>query len=516
MAHDTEMVSPRAGRRSRRGMNRRRFLGLSAASLALTAPLIGRPWSAAAQPGRPRLQMPPLLDTRASGRLQLTALAGETSVLGGPPAPTAGYNAGFMGPTIVMQNGPLALRLENKLHEPVTAHWHGMLVPGEHDGGPHRGVAPGEVWRADMQIGQRPNTAWYHSHPHGATARHLYAGLAGVIHQTDGRDDQRGLPSRYGIDDLTLIVQDRRFDDNGRMVYIPESIDILNGFHGERILVNGQFDKTAAVPRGVVRLRFLNASNARIYNFHFSDRRPFHLIATDGGLLPKPVEMTYLRMAPAERAEILVDFATGPAPVLMSASGLATKILEFAVDEKAKARITRLPNSLDADVPTAVTEGLPTRSFTLNMGGGSTGEFAPTTDAHSGHGASGPHLIGAGPGGELGVTMNDFGINGRAYDMGRIDFQAKLGSYERWLIGGGGVGVIHPFHVHGVHFRVLSTAGARPGPEDSGWKDTCLVAGQIEILVRFERTAGPTAPFMYHCHILEHEDSGMMGQFTVV
>ena len=499
-----------------RGMNRRRFLGLSAASLAVAAPVIGQGFQAAAQPAaRPRLAMPPLLDTRASGRLRLTALSGQTSILGGPPVATAGYNAGFMGPTIVMQNGGLEVRLENTLHEPVTAHWHGMLVPGEHDGGPHRAVESGQTWRDDMQIGQRPNTAWYHSHPHGATARHLYAGLAGVIHQTDGRDDQRGLPSRYGIDDLTLIVQDRRFDASGRMVYIPESIDILNGFHGERILVNGQFDRIAAVPRGLVRLRLLNASNARIYNFHFNDRRPFHLIATDGGFLPQPVAMTYLRMAPAERAEILVDFADGPAPSLMSASGLATKILDFAVDERVQARFTRPPTALDADTPVLPQAEMPTRNFTLNMGGGSMGEFTPSPNVHSGHGSTAHPLIGSGPGGELGVTMNDFGINGRVYDAARIDFQVRLGSYERWLIGGGGVGVIHPFHIHGVHFRVISTAGARPGPEDSGWKDTCLVAGQIELVVRFERPAGPRAPFMYHCHILEHEDSGMMGQFSV-
>ena len=113
------------------------------------------------------------------------------------------------------------------------------------------------------------------------------------------------------------------------------------------------------------------------------------------------------------------------------------------------------------------------------------------------------------------MALTPVTINGRSYDMGRIDFETKLGGYELWTIGGGGVGAIHPFHVHGVHFRVISVGGAAPGPEDSGWKDTCLVAGQIEILVRFERSAGPAAPFMFHCHILEHEDSGMMGQFTV-
>ena len=456
-----------------------------------------------------------MLDTRTTGRLDLRAQSGQTSILGGPPALTAGYNQGYLGPTIIMRNGPLAVRIENALNEPVTSHWHGLLVPGAQDGGPHKGIEPGQVWTDDMQIGQRPNTPWYHSHAHGATARHVYSGLAGMIYQTDGRDDARGLPSTYGLDDLPIIIQDRRFDDAGRMIYNPNSTDIQNGFQGERILVNGQFNAIAAVPRGMVRLRFLNGSNARFYTLHFNDRRAFHLIATDGGLLPQPVEMNYLRMAPAERAEVLVDFSQGPAPVLMSASGLSMKILEFAVDESISARITRLPSALDAETPEAQAEDIPIRHFALNMGGSSQGEVKPGAVGHAAHGGGG-NLIGSGPDGELGMAMNDFGINGRTYDMRRIDFQVKLGSYERWIIGGGGAGVLHPFHVHGVHFRVESTAGAPPGPEDSGWKDTIVVSGQAEIVVRFERPAGPDAPYMYHCHILEHEDSGMMGQFTVV
>src|SRR5262249_37683376 len=152
----------------------------------------------------------------------------------------------------------------------------------------------------ELEIAQRPTTAWYHSHAHGATARHVYAGLAGVIHQTDGRDDARGLPSRYGVDDLTLIIQDRRFDAAGRMIYNPGTTDFLNGFQGERVLVNGQWNAVASVPKGIVRLRLLNASNARFYTLHLSDRRAMHLIASDGGFLPKPYELDYLRLAPGE------------------------------------------------------------------------------------------------------------------------------------------------------------------------------------------------------------------------
>ena len=487
---------------------------LRVAGALATAPLASRIVFAQTQQ---RLRMPPLIDTRTTGKLALRAQPGELSIMGGPPALTAGFNQNYLGPTIVMQNGPLAVRVENALQEPVSSHWHGLLVPGEQDGGPHKAIAPGEAWTGDMQLSQRPCTPWYHSHAHGSTARHVYAGLAGMINYTDGRDDQRGLPSRYGIDDLSLVIQDRRFDDSGRMVYNPDSTDIQNGFQGGRILVNGQFNSIAPVPRGLVRLRLLNGSNARFYTLHFNDRRPFFLIGTDGGFLPKPLEMTYMRMAPAERMEILVDFAEGPAPMLMSASGLPMKILEFAIDENEKPRIARMPDSIDAEPAWPDVDSLPLRRFALNMGGSSLAEVkqgASVHAAHADHGAP-ARLIGSGPDGQLGIGMTDFGINGRSYDMRRIDFGVKLGAFERWTISGGGAGVLHPFHVHGVHYRVISTAGASPKPEDSGWKDTVVVDGQAEIIVKFEREAAADAPYMYHCHILEHEDSGMMGLFTV-
>ena len=500
-------------------MNRRRFLGLSAASLAAAAgvvPPAGRGALAADDTAsRPRLALPPLLDTRTTGRLSLTAQAGQTDFLGRAATPTAGFNRGYLGPTIVMANGPLAATVDNRLAETITVHWHGLLVPGEHDGSAHSPIAPSRRWAVEMEIAQRPATAWYHSHAHGATARHVYAGLAGVIHQTDGRDDDRGLPSRYGIDDLTLVLQDRRFDAAGRMIYNPDSTDILNGFHGERMLVNGQWNAVARVPKGIVRLRLLNGSNARVYTLHFNDRRPLHLVATDGGFLDRPQALTYLRLAPGQRAEVLVDFAAGPDPVLMSASGLAMKILEFATDDTLSARIARLPETLDAEPAPAPGPEIRRRRFALNMGGSSQGMTKMGTGMHGAHGGHGPP-IGAGADGELmGIAMNDFGINGRPFDMGRIDFDVALGSFERWAIAGGGAGVEHPFHVHGVHFRVVSVGGGAPRPEDAGWRDTILVTGETEIVVRFDRRAGRDAPYMYHCHILEHEDAGMMGQFTV-
>lgn len=467
-------------------MKRRQFLSSSAAALATTAALSHWPARAFAQELAPvvRLTMPPLLDTRATGRLSLQAQSGSQTFLGGTATPTAGFNQDYLGPTIILKNGDLAAEVNNALNAPVSAHWHGLLVPGEHDGGPHLPIAPGESWQPEMHIAQDPATVWYHSHIHERTAEQVYFGLAGVIHVTDGDDDARGLPSAYGVDDLTLVLQDRRFDDAGRMVYNPSMMDVMHGFAGNRLLVNGQAGATAVVPQGIVRLRLLNGSNARIYTLFFGDTRPMHLVATDGGFLPAPIALDSLSLAPGERAEVLVDMSDGGAPVLMSDPAQPYGVLPFEVDAALPARITRLPDKLDGVIEDFTGTEVETRQVSLDMG-------------------MGGMMMGGG----------GFAINGRPYDMARIDFAVAQGTVERWHIRS--TMVAHPFHVHGVRFRVLTENGAPPRPENTGWKDTLLVPGEAEIIARFDQPAREETPYMFHCHILEHEDAGMMGQFTV-
>lgn len=500
-------------------MNRRNFLlagtGLAAFGAGvLVWPRIETP-SARDVSGRHRLQMPARLDTRTSGRLELTAMEGASNFLGRSETRTAGFNQSYLGPTIIMREGSLEATVRNTLNRAVTAHWHGLLVPGEHDGGPHLPIQPGEFWKPEMEIAQPPSTAWYHTHIHGATARQVYAGLAGVIHLTDGRDDQRGLPSAYGVDDLTLVLQDRRFDGSGRMVYDVDMMDVMHGFTGDTMMVNGQINPVAAVPTGIVRLRLVNGSNARIYRLHFDDGRPMHLAATDGGFLDRPVVLDRLGLAPGERAELLVDFSEGTVPVLMSEGdpnqgpggmmgrmrGLVDAIIDrsfpvlsFAVDETLPARITRLPEALGEPMPNLAGLQTAARRFSLDMGMG---------------GMMGRGMMG----GRGRGMMGGFAINGRPFDMQRIDLEIVSGSVERWTVSTSMLA--HPFHIHGALFQVVRENGRAPRPENAGWKDTVLVDGTTELLVRFDMPASRKTPFMYHCHILEHEDAGMMGQFTV-
>ena len=464
--------------------------------------------------GRTELKMPPLLDTTSSGKLDLAAQYGKTSFFKNSVSETIGFNQGYLGPTLRMKEGPLAPNVVNELQTPITVHWHGLLVPGEHDGGPHLPIASGNRWLPEMDIAQSPTTAFYHTHIHGRTARDVYAGLAGIIHVTDERDDDREIPNTYGLDDLTLVIQDRRFTGDGRLSYDLSMMDAIHGFTADTILVNGQANAMAVVPKGMVRLRLINGSNARIYTLSADDNRPLHLIATDGGYLDKPKAIDNLRLAPGERAELLVDFGNGNDMTMMSAGDPNTGpggmmgrvrgmldnlidrsfvVLPFTVDDRQKPNFSKLPDDLGGDIPDLSGKEIGVRQFSLDMGTGAGGMM-------------GGGMMGGG-------MMGNMGINNRGFDMARIDLRVGLGTVEKWVVSTSMLA--HPFHIHGVAFQVLKENGRPPKPESAGWKDTVVIDGISELLVRFDKPASEDHPYMYHCHILEHEDRGMMGQFTV-
>ena len=450
-----------------------------------------------------KLEFPPLLDAINSRQFHLRAQAGKTQFTGGAATDTLGFNQAYLGPTLRLLTGATTqAEVENTLGEPVSAHWHGLIVPGESDGGPHQPILPGQTWRPLLQLDQPPATAWYHSHVHGATARQVMYGLAGVLHVTDGRDDERGLPSSYGIDDLTLVLQDRQFDRRGRIKYDAGMHETMNGFIGDTVLINGQVDASAVVPRGVVRCRLVNGSNARIYNLSFSDGRPMHVVATDGGFLDQPLPLKGLTLAPGERYEVLIDFSNGSETVLMSEninnspmggmmggsrSGGNFAVLPFNVDTSLPARMATLPQTLDSKMPNFADADAAVRRLSLDMSMG------------------------------MGMMMSrsgqQFSINGTSFNSDTLNFTVEQNSIQRWIVSADTM--MHPFHIHGVRFQVVSENGHAPREQNRGWKDTVLIDGNAELLMQFERPATKMAPFMYHCHILEHEDGGMMGQFGV-
>lgn len=512
-------------------LTRRQALLLSASAAAGFA-LNGLPRFAHGAPSSaPTLPIPSLIDARDGEAVTLTLQRTRHRFGLGAAVPSTGISSSYLGPVVRIHGGDtIPFRVENHLDEETTLHWHGLLIPSHMDGGPHNTIAPGAVWTPEITVKQPAATTWFHPHPHGNTARQVYGGLAGMMIVSDGGDRDRGLPETYGIDDLPVVFQDKRFGRNGELVYEPTMMDKMHGFQGDTLLVNGAIRPIANVPAGFVRLRLLNAANARNFDLRFADRRSFFVIAGDAGLLPEPVEVGNLVIAPAERYEVLVSFSDGRPVDLVTApdahhgtgadimmqrarpgdgSGAATEFLmQFRPDPALPAAVTRLPRELTRLASPDIASAVAWRTFELDpmlgmnmagMRGTNVPKRASTRGSDHDHAGGSEQMM---------------GINGRPFAMHRIDVTTKLGTSEIWEIVS--ARTAHPFHVHGASFRILSNDGRKPSAEQSGWKDVVLVQERAEILVRFDHPAPPRMPFMYHCHILEHEDNGMMGQFAVV
>ncbi|HZG77449.1 MAG TPA: multicopper oxidase domain-containing protein, partial [Paenibacillus sp.] len=225
------------------------------------------------------LRIPPLaeptIDADGTKRFALTMQSGETEFLEGRRTPTWGVNGAYLGPTIRVSKGDrVAVDVENRLPEPSTLHWHGMRLPAKMDGGPHQMIEPGAIWQPRWTIEQPAATTWYHPHLHEKTALHVYRGVAGLFLIED--EESKRLPSRYGVDDIPLVLQDKLMKDDGAF---NENVGLTPfGLLGNTILVNGTYDPYLKVEASQVRFRLLNGSNARAYDIGFTDGRSFRLV----------------------------------------------------------------------------------------------------------------------------------------------------------------------------------------------------------------------------------------------
>lgn len=442
------------------------------------------------------LRIPPLatstLSVDGTRVFDLTADDGESHFLSGAATPTSGYNGAYLGPTLRARDGEkVQVRVHNHLIATTTLHWHGMHLPAVADGGPHQPIAPGAERDPAWTIDQPAATLWYHPHPHGATAGQVAQGLAGMFILDDAAVDALPLPKNYGVDDIPVIVQDVAFDAQNRLVQRDGG---FVGALGDQLLVDGTLHPFLDVNTDVVRLRLLNASPARVYDFALSGDRPFDMIASDGGLLDAPVHLDHIQLSPGERAEILVSMSPGERVVLQS----------------------RKP---DLGVPAAAA------GFGGSSGGSDQFDVlqlrAAAALAHVG--AVPPSLVpverldASAASRERSFSMDGTEINGRDMDMSRMDVVVRLGDTEIWNVRND-MGLPHSFHVHDEQFQVLEIGGAPPPPELSGWKDTIYLRPNTSyrIVLKFSDYADPKHPYMYHCHLLRHEDDGMMGQFLVV
>lgn len=434
--------------------------------------------------GENELKIPPLLksDKEEGDDIYYTVEAqkGETEIFKGSKTNTLGYNSSFLGPVIQMKKGQnVHINTKNSLDEETTFHWHGLKIPGHSDGGPHSVVKPGESEEISFKVNQNAATLWFHPHPEGNTAQQVFNGLAGLIYIEDDQKKKLSLPKEYGKNDFPLIVQDKTFDEDKQLNF--DEVKNEDGTMGDTLLVNGTVNPRLTVGKEKVRLRILNGSNMRNYVFKLSNHQPFKQIASDGGLLNEPVELTELQLTPSERAEIVIDFSQIEDDELSLLTGDHTAVLPFKVN----------------DTDEEKSEGLPKDMNTISISEEEMNKKVSKELVLDGMGED--------------VTIND-----KKFDMNRIDFTQKKGETEVWEVynkpdemGG----MIHPFHIHGTQFKVISINGEKPPANEQGYKDTISLdpGDRIKLAVKFEEEG----IYMYHCHILEHEDNGMMGQVKV-
>ena len=453
-------------------------------------------------------------DTLSGSELRLTLREGSVAFLPGAETATMGANGDVLGPTLLLQRGQeVSIRVTNALEDPTTLHWHGLHVAPENDGGPHSVLVAGETWNPRFTVLDHAATYWYHPHLHHKTNLHVSKGIAGFIIVRDAEEAALALPRSYGVDDFPLAIQTKDFDVDNQIV-VETHADAA-------VLVNATIDPVLDVPAQVVRLRLLNGATERVFNLGFSDDRTFHQIGSDGGLLAAPVPLTRLLLAPGERAEILVDFGgqEGAAPELRSyaseipsgiygaaqpgmmpgqtltgyaanpLNGADFRILVLRVGAPLPGGVSTIPATLLPQTVLREEDADTTRTFTFTS-------------------------LRMGPG----MIEGPFAINGVRFSMGTINEYIPFENTEIWELRNQ-TPIAHPFHIHDVQFRILDINGAPPPPQQAGRKDVVLVPpgnGTVRFITRFETHADEMMPYMYHCHMLTHEDTGMMGQFVVL
>jgi blue copper oxidase len=443
-----------------------------------------------------QLKIPPLLEPHLDGAgrkvFDLQLQQGTSDFLVGKRTQTWGANGAYLGPTLRAARGDqVAVNVANDLPEATTIHWHGMHLPAAADGGPHQPIPPGSTWSPSWTIDQPAATLWYHPHPHGATEDHVYQGVAGLFLLDDPEAGALPLPDRYGVDDIPVIIQDKRFDRDGNLDFGQSPFSPI-GRLGDQILVNGTHDPHLNIRHQRVRLRLLNASTARVYNLGFADNRPFEPVGTDGGLLERPHRTTRVPLSPGERAEIVAAFQPGERVVLRS-----------------------FPPDLSLDSVQGRFAGADDTFDLLQVRAGATLTTSPPVpDRLARHRQLDQAEVGRTRRMELNGSSR---INDLRMDPGRIDQTVTVGTTEVWEVANRS-GNSHNFHVHGVQFKVNDQTDAGPPPALIGWKDTVFIppGGTVQLLVQLPGYSDPALPYMFHCHLLQHEDNGMMGQFVVV
>lgn len=437
------------------------------------------------------------------------------------------YNGSFPGPTMRVKEGDrVRIQFRNDLKEPTNLHFHGLHIsPTGLGDNVLRVVKPGETALYEFEIPTgSAGTYWYHPHYHGNANTQLFAGLAGAI-VVDG--PLNAIPELQQVPDRLIVLKDLELNPQGTILPLTP-MEWMNGREGSRVMVNGIVQPTLNVEGGVVRLRLINQSVARYYNLKLAEH-PMTVIATDGGFVRTPYPVDSLLLAPGERYEVLVSVSQPGDVVLLNQpydrgmmgmgmmggmdhggmggmdgmqgmqgmnhgetqrTGEGALVTLRFTGSNPTVKISRSINPIRALTPKEAVQKR-TLNFTERMGMMSSG--------------MGSHSSGM-------RGMMSFSFNGQKFDMDRVDIRAKLGTVELWELVNN-TDMDHPFHLHINAFQVYARNG-KPEPQVV-WKDVVNVRSKetVQILVPFTDFPGKT---MFHCHLLEHEELGMMGVVEII
>lgn len=473
----------------------------------------------------------------------------SAKLINGPEQTITDIPNSFLGPVIRLHKGQkVRIHLLNQLDEDTITHWHGLHVPAEVDGHPMYAFGPGQKFVYEFEVVNRACMAIYHPHPHEATAKQVYHGLAGGIIVNDEEETALGLPS--GGYELPIVIQDKLFDTGNQLLYNPGMHGNMFGFYGNRILVNGQPELQLDVATRAYRLRFLNGSTARIYKLAWDDGMPITVLGTDGGLLNEPENKPYVMLAPGERLDVWVDFsgrAIGSELVMRSLpfNGALPKMgmgnmgghyglpmgSDYAIFtvriSKKVSDSPKLPTTLSKFSPYKISDtNNPNKPVPITISEGHmqmllNGRPYAFKDIQDNERIPVNTI-------QLMEISHELGGHGMGGGMHRGGMGMMGGMRHGGMGGGMGMGgmmaMAHPIHLHGQQFQVVSRSldssyesdygTVKEGLVNSGLKDTVLVmpGETVRIIKPFQDYKGL---FMFHCHNLEHEDMGMMREFLV-
>ena len=459
------------------------------------------------------LAIPPVLTGKT---FNLNVQNGTKIFYGSTPTPTYGINGGWMAPTIIVNKGDsIVLNVINNLNVKTTMHWHGLHIAAINDGGPHQVIYPSTTWSPSFKIRNNASTFWYHPHGEGQTEQQVSKGLAGLLIVKDSAEALLTLPRTYGIDDIPIIVQNKAFDAL-KQIAIATDMDTA-------LFVNGTLNPYFNAPAQVIRFRILNGSSLRSYNFGLGNGQLFYQIGTDGGLLDTPIVRNRLLLSPGERAEVLINFSgmSGQTVFLKSfgselptgiygaknigmgvdtipdykenfLNGADFNLLRINISSATTGAITSIPATLVPLLPYSILSATKHRTIVMDT--------IRLLSFDAPNRAEGP-----------------FGMNNKSFDIDSINQVVYLNTTETWTLVNKTL-VAHPFHIHDVQFNVIEKTGLPVSTKERGWKDVVLVMpnDRVKFITRFADFADNTTPYMFHCHLLHHEDDGMMGSFKVI